>query len=95
MPIASPPTTYQLDRPGCSGIAYACGPYLSICDPRDLECELLVARQVLYRSVGFPLSRVMKFPPILPFLWTRPGSPAKAGLILVIWVTWIQMGESS
>ena len=38
MPIASPPTTYQLDRPGCSGIA--CGPYLSIRDPRDLECKL-------------------------------------------------------
>jgi len=38
MPIASPPVTYQLDRPGCSGIA--CGPYLSIRDPRDLEHEL-------------------------------------------------------
>ncbi|KAJ7263785.1 acetyl-CoA synthetase-like protein [Mycena rebaudengoi] len=35
MPIASPPVTYQLDRPGCSGIA--CGPYLSIRDPRNLE----------------------------------------------------------
>ena len=38
MPIASPPTTYQLERPGCSGIA--CGPYLSIRDPSDLEREL-------------------------------------------------------
>ncbi|KAL0579004.1 hypothetical protein V5O48_002999 [Marasmius crinis-equi] len=38
MPIASPPTTYQLDRPGCSGIA--CGPYLSIRDPFNLEREL-------------------------------------------------------
>ncbi|THH02453.1 hypothetical protein EW026_g448 [Hermanssonia centrifuga] len=38
MPIASPPTTYRLDRPGCSGIA--CGPYLSIRDPLDLEREL-------------------------------------------------------
>lgn len=38
MPIASPPTTYQLERPGCSGIA--CGPYLSIRDPLDLEREL-------------------------------------------------------
>ncbi|EPQ56705.1 acetyl-CoA synthetase-like protein [Gloeophyllum trabeum ATCC 11539] len=38
MPIASPPTTYQLDRPGCSGVA--CGPYLSIRDPADLEREL-------------------------------------------------------
>ncbi|TFK88643.1 acetyl-CoA synthetase-like protein [Polyporus arcularius HHB13444] len=38
MPIASPPTTYQLERPGCSGVA--CGPYLSIRDPSDLEREL-------------------------------------------------------
>jgi acyl-CoA synthetase (AMP-forming)/AMP-acid ligase II len=35
MPIASPPITYQLDRPGCSGIA--CGPYLSIRNPANLE----------------------------------------------------------
>ncbi|KAJ7663603.1 AMP-dependent synthetase and ligase [Mycena rosella] len=35
MPIASPPITYKLDRPGCSGIA--CGPYLSIRDPSNLE----------------------------------------------------------
>ncbi|KAF5338042.1 hypothetical protein D9758_014244 [Tetrapyrgos nigripes] len=38
MPIASPPTTYQLERPGCSGIA--CGPYLSIRNPSNLEEEL-------------------------------------------------------
>ena len=38
MPIASPPTTYQLERPGCSGIA--CGPYLSIRDPSNIEREL-------------------------------------------------------
>ncbi|EAU90635.2 AMP-dependent synthetase and ligase [Coprinopsis cinerea okayama7 len=38
MPIATPPTNYQLDRPGCSGIA--CGPYLSIRNPVDLEKEL-------------------------------------------------------
>ncbi|KAI0334381.1 acetyl-CoA synthetase-like protein [Cubamyces sp. BRFM 1775] len=38
MPIASPPTTYALERPGCSGIA--CGPYLSIRDPLNLEREL-------------------------------------------------------
>ncbi|OBZ79799.1 hypothetical protein A0H81_01490 [Grifola frondosa] len=38
MPIASPPTNYQLDRPGCSGIA--CGPYISIRDPLDIEREL-------------------------------------------------------
>ena len=28
----------QLDRPGCSGIA--CGPHLSIRDPRDVENQL-------------------------------------------------------
>ncbi|KAJ6559861.1 hypothetical protein B0H19DRAFT_1210275 [Mycena capillaripes] len=38
MPIASPPITYQLDRPGCSGIA--CGPYLSIRNPGNLEQAL-------------------------------------------------------
>ncbi|KAI0933437.1 putative NRPS-like protein biosynthetic cluster [Taiwanofungus camphoratus] len=38
MPIASPPTNYALDRPGCSGVA--CGPYLSIRDPLDREREL-------------------------------------------------------
>ena len=38
MPIASPPTTYALERPGCSGIA--CGPYLSVRDPFDREREL-------------------------------------------------------
>ncbi|KAJ7132303.1 AMP-dependent synthetase and ligase [Mycena epipterygia] len=35
MPIATPPITYQLERPGCSGIA--CGPHLSIRAPGDLE----------------------------------------------------------
>ncbi|KAJ6465007.1 acetyl-CoA synthetase-like protein [Mycena sanguinolenta] len=38
MPIASPPTTYRLERPGCSGIP--CGPYLSIRDPTNLERAL-------------------------------------------------------
>ncbi|KAJ3556940.1 hypothetical protein NM688_g1746 [Phlebia brevispora] len=38
MPIASPPVSYKLERPGCSGIA--CGPYLSIRDPLNLEREL-------------------------------------------------------
>ncbi|KAF8887354.1 acetyl-CoA synthetase-like protein [Infundibulicybe gibba] len=38
MPIASPTTSYQLDRPGCSGMA--CGPYLSIRDPSNLEREM-------------------------------------------------------
>ncbi|KAJ7777390.1 acetyl-CoA synthetase-like protein [Mycena metata] len=35
MPIATPPITYQLERPGCSGVA--CGPHLSIRYPGDLE----------------------------------------------------------
>ena len=39
MPIASPPTTYRLDRPGCSGVA--CGPHLSVRDPSNVELELL------------------------------------------------------
>jgi acyl-CoA synthetase (AMP-forming)/AMP-acid ligase II len=38
MPISTPPTNYQLDRPGCSGIA--CGPYMSIRNPGNLEQEL-------------------------------------------------------
>ncbi|KAJ6461738.1 acetyl-CoA synthetase-like protein [Mycena sanguinolenta] len=38
MPIASPPTSYRLERPGCSGIP--CGPYLSIRDPTNLERAL-------------------------------------------------------
>ena len=38
MPIASPPTSYALERPGCSGLA--CGPHLSIRDPFNLEREL-------------------------------------------------------
>ncbi|KAJ6465986.1 AMP-dependent synthetase and ligase [Mycena vulgaris] len=42
MPIASPPITYQLDRPGCSGIV--CGPYLSIRDPMNLERAFAVGK---------------------------------------------------
>ncbi|KAF7370975.1 Peroxisomal-coenzyme a synthetase [Mycena sanguinolenta] len=38
MPIATPPITYALERPGTSGIA--CGPHLSIRHPLDLEHEL-------------------------------------------------------
>ena len=38
MPITSPPTNYQLDRPGSSGIA--CGPHLSIRDPADMSRQL-------------------------------------------------------
>ncbi|WFD31272.1 putative NRPS-like protein biosynthetic cluster [Malassezia sp. CBS 17886] len=42
MPIASPPVTYKLDRPGCSGVA--CGPYISIRDAANLEQELPVGK---------------------------------------------------
>lgn len=38
MPIASPLITYQLERPGCSGIA--CGPHLSVRDQLDITKEL-------------------------------------------------------
>ncbi|KIM44384.1 hypothetical protein M413DRAFT_67790 [Hebeloma cylindrosporum] len=38
MPIATPSVDYQLDRPGCSGIA--CGPYVSIRGTHDIEHEL-------------------------------------------------------
>ena len=44
MPITSPPTNYQLDRPGSSGIA--CGPHLSIRDPLD------ISRQVSCGMIG-------------------------------------------
>ena len=40
MPIASPLPSYQLERPGCSGLA--CGPYLSIRDPQSIDEELPV-----------------------------------------------------
>jgi acyl-CoA synthetase (AMP-forming)/AMP-acid ligase II len=35
MPITSPSVSYRLERPGCSGIA--CGPYLSIREPSNIE----------------------------------------------------------
>ena len=38
MPIATPSIDYQLERPGCSGIA--CGPYVSIRETDDIEHEL-------------------------------------------------------
>lgn len=38
MPIATPPVDYNLDRPGCSGIA--CGPQVSIRDPRNTDNEI-------------------------------------------------------
>ncbi|KAG7094544.1 putative NRPS-like protein biosynthetic cluster [Marasmius oreades] len=52
MPIASPPTTYQLDRTGCSGIP--CGPHISIRDPRDLERELQTGAHGAVSVRGFP-----------------------------------------
>lgn len=52
MPIASPPTTYQLERPGCSGIA--CGPYLSIRDPTNLERELPIGQTGAVSVRGLP-----------------------------------------
>ncbi|ESK93312.1 amp-dependent synthetase and ligase [Moniliophthora roreri MCA 2997] len=53
MPIASPPTTYQLDRPGCSGIA--CGPYLSIRDPSNLERQLPPGQTGAVSVRGLPM----------------------------------------
>lgn len=52
MPIASPPTNYQLDRPGCSGIA--CGPDLSIRDPFNREKELPVGQTGAVSVRGLP-----------------------------------------
>lgn len=52
MPIASPLTTYKLDRPGCSGIA--CGPHLSIRDPFDKERELPVGQTGAVSVRGLP-----------------------------------------
>ncbi|KAF5316582.1 hypothetical protein D9619_006739 [Psilocybe cf. subviscida] len=42
MPIATPPTDYQLERTGCSGIA--CGPYLSIRAVNDIEKAMDVGK---------------------------------------------------
>ncbi|PWN46992.1 acetyl-CoA synthetase-like protein [Violaceomyces palustris] len=52
MPIASPPTNYQLDRPGCSGVA--CGPDLSIRDPFNREKELPVGQTGAVSVRGLP-----------------------------------------
>ncbi|MCO5555724.1 hypothetical protein L7F22_009269 [Adiantum nelumboides] len=52
MPIASPPTNYQLDRPGCSGVA--CGPDLSIRDPFNRERELPVGQTGAVSVRGLP-----------------------------------------
>lgn len=52
MPIATPPTNYQLERPGCSGLA--CGPYLSIRDPFNLEVELSIGKTGAVSVRGLP-----------------------------------------
>lgn len=52
MPIASPPQDYQLERPGCSGIA--CGPEVSIRDPSSLENEMPRGRTGAVAIRGFP-----------------------------------------
>ncbi len=52
MPIASPPTNYQLDRPGCSGVA--CGPDLSIRDPFNRERELPIGQTGAVSVRGLP-----------------------------------------
>lgn len=52
MPIASPPVTYQLERPGCSGLA--CGPDLSIRDTLDIEKELKVGQTGAVCVRGLP-----------------------------------------
>ncbi|KAF9269892.1 acetyl-CoA synthetase-like protein [Marasmius fiardii PR-910] len=52
MPIASPPTAYRLERPGCSGIA--CGPHISIRDPQNLERELRRGEHGAVSVKGFP-----------------------------------------
>ncbi|KAF9254407.1 acetyl-CoA synthetase-like protein [Marasmius fiardii PR-910] len=52
MPIASPPIMYQLERPGCSGIA--CGPQLSIRDPNNIENELPSGKTGAVCVRGYP-----------------------------------------
>ena len=52
MPIASPLPSYQLERPGCSGIA--CGPHLSIRDPANIDEELPVGKTGAVCVRGFP-----------------------------------------
>ncbi|KAJ7700217.1 hypothetical protein B0H14DRAFT_3651598, partial [Mycena olivaceomarginata] len=91
MPIATPPITYQLERPGCSGIA--CGPHLSV-------------RESCKRRAGAPRrchwchlrSRVS--PPLQGYE-TSPDPHCAAGhfgvhergggLILGTWGTWTRM----
>ncbi|XP_006461692.1 hypothetical protein AGABI2DRAFT_70890 [Agaricus bisporus var. bisporus H97] len=53
MPIASPPQDYQLERPGCSGIA--CGPEVSIRDPFNIDRELPRGSTGAIAVRGFPM----------------------------------------
>ena len=52
MPIASPPPSYRLERPGCSGVA--CGPYLSIRNPANIDEELPGGNTGAICVRGFP-----------------------------------------
>ena len=52
MPIASPPPSYQLERPGCSGIA--CGPHLSIRNPANIDEGLPIGKTGAICVRGFP-----------------------------------------
>ncbi|KAF4611312.1 hypothetical protein D9613_007197 [Agrocybe pediades] len=52
MPIATPPLTYELERPGCSGVA--CGPHLSIRDSQNINHELPIGTTGSICVRGFP-----------------------------------------
>ncbi|KAF7975489.1 hypothetical protein HWV62_9405 [Athelia sp. TMB] len=52
MPIASPLTSYALDRPGCSGIA--CGPHLSIRHPLNKELAMPIGQTGAVSVRGLP-----------------------------------------
>ncbi|KAJ7153111.1 acetyl-CoA synthetase-like protein [Mycena crocata] len=52
MPVASPPITYRLERPGSSGIA--CGPQLSIRDPLQLEHAFPIGTTGAICVLGLP-----------------------------------------
>lgn len=52
MPIASPPTSYRLEKLGCSGVI--CGPYLSIREPTALHRELSTGEVGAICVRGYP-----------------------------------------
>jgi non-ribosomal peptide synthetase component E (peptide arylation enzyme) len=64
MPISTPHVSYQLERPGCSGIA--CGPYLSIRDPSNLERELPVGQTGAVSVRGLPTFQGYEISPDQP-----------------------------